>query len=967
MAVNNSARCIPTGLYPFWFWNGDLSADEIRWQVGEMAAKGVRGFFMHPRQGLKQPYLSEAFFRMVETAVEAAEKHELVVHLYDEYPYPSGVAGGEVILGNPRFHATQLVQQTFDVPGGPVRIGLPRGKVLNCVAHPLNNGQPDWTRGIDLREQVGMVLPDESYMETGLTRYNRKRYFAGNPTPTLEAELADGPHRIFVSVQALVADHKYWGHFVDVLNADAIHEFVKLTHERYYARFGEQFGTRIHSIFVDETTPKWSERIPEAFGAQYGYDLLPFLPALQDASHPDHLKVAHDLHRLKYKLFCRTFEEPIARWCDEHGLRYSGEKPSLRLSQLRHMHIPGCEPGHTKAGAKMDLLRPNIRQNARATASAAYFYGKEGALCECCHSLGWSGTLQDAKLIAEGLLLMGIRYLVPHGFFYTTHALAKHDAPPTFFFQMPYWPFFGHLSGRIERIAEHFEGTHMDARILVVEPSSGLPTSADLQAYGDLLDLLMGEHLDFLVVDTDILESGRVEEGGVRIRDVSARVVIVPRMRVVEEPLQAWLDAFEKAGGSVIRCEPAFDRDELAGRLLAIEPPRLRLSAKDGSTRNVHVVTRAGAGRTLWFVLNTRDETLEVTFDAGCRLREIPLDDALPQMLVETDAGYARTLQPFESILLQAADEGEAPPVRLPRSVRIPVRGPAKVTPLNKNLLRMHDWRMELLDENGSVLQGATVPAAPLVNQLEKGGFRFAPAIDYSFGRMPQLRLPALRVRYGFSFDNHYAGPVELVMEPGSIVGEWRIRVNDGDRIKPSDFRPTDAHVRGSLGVDVTRFLRQGENRIIAEVGTDRPDGGLLNPLYLAGDFGVELDPLRLVQRPETGGFEAWEANGLPYYAGVVEYETTFELDNPPAGDAVLAELDYEVAFQDAAEVSFNRGALRPVLWSPRRLLVPVAELKKGRNVLRTRVHTTLIRSFEGQWFDIAQHRYGEVGGAGAR
>ena len=46
---------IPIGFYPFWFWNDDLSADEIRWQVGAMAAQGVRGFFIHSRQGLERP------------------------------------------------------------------------------------------------------------------------------------------------------------------------------------------------------------------------------------------------------------------------------------------------------------------------------------------------------------------------------------------------------------------------------------------------------------------------------------------------------------------------------------------------------------------------------------------------------------------------------------------------------------------------------------------------------------------------------------------------------------------------------------------------------------------------------------------------------------------------------------------------------------------------------------------------
>ncbi|MEJ5199839.1 MAG: glycosyl hydrolase, partial [Anaerolineae bacterium] len=393
---------LPTGFYPFWFWNDRLSADEIRWQVAEMARQGVRGFFIHPRQGLGQPYLSEAFFEMVDVAIAAAEEHGLIVHLYDEYPYPSGVAGGLVTLGRPEFHATELIQRSYDVAGGPVRIELPVGKVLSVIAYPLQDGRPDWSHGVDLADRVGPLLVVDSYRETGLTRYNQKRYFASRPTPVLEATLPAGPQRIFVSVQAEVTHHKYWGHFADVLNPQAVQEFIHLTHERYARRYGARFGHTIRSIFVDEVQPGWSDRLPEAFRAEYGYDLLPRLPALQDTTHPDHLRVAYDLRRLQYKLFCETWEGPISAWCRAHGLAYAGEKPSLRLAQLRYMDIPGCEPGHTKAGASLDLLGPHLRQNAKATASAVYFYGKEGALDECYHSLGWSGTLQDARLMADG-------------------------------------------------------------------------------------------------------------------------------------------------------------------------------------------------------------------------------------------------------------------------------------------------------------------------------------------------------------------------------------------------------------------------------------------------------------------------------------------------------------------------------------------------------------------------------------
>jgi hypothetical protein len=44
---------LATGFYPFWFWNDTLTADEIRWQVQQMATQSVKGFLIQPRLGLQ--------------------------------------------------------------------------------------------------------------------------------------------------------------------------------------------------------------------------------------------------------------------------------------------------------------------------------------------------------------------------------------------------------------------------------------------------------------------------------------------------------------------------------------------------------------------------------------------------------------------------------------------------------------------------------------------------------------------------------------------------------------------------------------------------------------------------------------------------------------------------------------------------------------------------------------------------
>ena len=947
------------GFYPFWFWNDALAADEIRWQIQQMAAHGIRGFFIHPRQGLQQPYLSASFFEMVDCAISAAREHGLVVHLYDEYPYPSGIAGGEVVLGCPQYYATELAHRSHIVEGGRVRLALPRGKVLSCVAYPLEHGEPDWERGTDLLAHVGTVLTTDSYLETGLTAYNQKRYFASEPAPVLDVTLPAGQHKLLVSVQMEVEHHKYWDQFVDVLNPEAVARFMQLTHERYRERYADQFGERIASIFVDETAPVWSDRLPAAFHDEYGYDLATALPALQDTDHPQHVRVSYDLHRLKYRLFCQSFEEPIAAWCQANGLAYSGEKPSLRLAQLKHMDIPGCEPGHTKAGARPDLLQARVRGNARATASAAYFYGKDGALCECYHSMGWSATLQDAKLIADGLMLMGIKYLVPHGFFYSTHALKKHDAPPSFFFQMPFWPLFGHLSAYVEHIGQLFEGTYIDAQILVVEPASGIPAHEDLLVYESLLWLLAESHLDFHLVDTDILQDGRIGQGCVRVTDLTARVVIVPSMQVVEEPLQNWLAEFEAAGGHVVRCRRESEPADLREELLRLVQPSLSVKVDGQETGQILVVQRAAEGRRLWFVLNISGEALLAEFDAACDLREHPLQPGLPGSLRKAGARYVRQMAPFESCIFEATQAAEQVP-EVPK-IRVEVGGPAKIELGNANLLRLYRWRMSLLSEDGIPGQECVVPAIPLAEQLALGQFSFRPEFERYFGSSPELAYPEFHVRYQSSFECAFGGPVQLVMEPGSIAGEWSIAVNQAGSLGTEHFQPTTAHVRGSLGCDISGCLQQGENTVTVEVVTGRPDGGLLNPLYLAGDFGVALDPACLFDRKRTGAFEQYEDNLLPYYAGVIDYTTRFFLEQVPITDHAILDFDYDCPFHEATEVSINGSPYQPIVWQPRRVKLSTEYLSIGENILNTRVYTTLSRAFEGQWFDYEAHQVRHV------
>ena len=76
---------------PFFVVNHQLNdIPYLRQFVRDCAAAGCDGFFMHPREGLLTPYLSEAWFDAIGACIDEAKKRGIQAWIYDEFPYPSG-------------------------------------------------------------------------------------------------------------------------------------------------------------------------------------------------------------------------------------------------------------------------------------------------------------------------------------------------------------------------------------------------------------------------------------------------------------------------------------------------------------------------------------------------------------------------------------------------------------------------------------------------------------------------------------------------------------------------------------------------------------------------------------------------------------------------------------------------------------------------------------------------------------
>ena len=453
------SRMITPGIHPFWFWNTAMDEVRIGTQLLALAAGGCRGALIHPRQGYPGAYLSARWRELVAYACREGAALGLEIGACDEFPYPSGNAGGLAGLGHPERWATDLEQRIHECDGGPVAWDLPAGAVLDCAAFPLA-GNVDWTARRDLLGDVGVAFRQETYRESDrdLSAYNGRRFFACDPAPRLETTLPAGRWLLVASVQTVGLHHKYVGPWADTLDADAMGAVISVTCGRYD-------GIPLRALFVDEIeAARWSRHLPGWFRDCCGEDLAPLLPALLRADHPRASEVRATLAAIRDEHFRSAFLTPLRAWCRSHDVRLCEERPLHRLADAE-ADVPGCDPGHTRVGApRIDLFGSELRRNARAAAAAA----KGGpALCECGHSLGWGGTLEDLRAIADNLVLNGITHLIPHAAFASTAALRKHDAPPSFFTQQAWWPQHRLLAQRVELILRTFAGTTPEVELLI--------------------------------------------------------------------------------------------------------------------------------------------------------------------------------------------------------------------------------------------------------------------------------------------------------------------------------------------------------------------------------------------------------------------------------------------------------------------------------------------------------------------
>ena len=94
----------------FFTVNDFIDENVLEKELKSLSDCGYGGIYFHARSGFIGSYLSEEWFSLAEKAVGLCEKYKLEFWVYDEFGWPSGIAGGEVLKKLPGSKQKRLVK-----------------------------------------------------------------------------------------------------------------------------------------------------------------------------------------------------------------------------------------------------------------------------------------------------------------------------------------------------------------------------------------------------------------------------------------------------------------------------------------------------------------------------------------------------------------------------------------------------------------------------------------------------------------------------------------------------------------------------------------------------------------------------------------------------------------------------------------------------------------------------------------
>jgi hypothetical protein len=882
---------------PLWFWNGDMEPGEMIRQIDEMLAKGVRAFVIHARVGLTVPYLSEHWFERVGLTLDAAAERGMKVWIYDEENWPSGYAGGRIIVQDPQFAGQNLIIERHYVNGPldyhltierpdetPAVIATRIARIEPKSADPLQLHRhapttPEWYDSASFSHYYAAEAPQSLNVVAGMVDWR----------------VPEGHWCVMVARQqptdwvAAYSNLRY----VDLMNEAAIDTFIEATHAEYFRRFARHFGDTILGFFVDEPgfynnfwdrnvgSITWTHDFAQQFAQRRGYDLLPWLPALWENLGECTASVRYDYWQTIAELLHERFFNKLASWCTEHKVQLTGhlEWEEWLFTMTRHSANPfqALAPFHVPGVDKIDEVTDKLAE--KLASSVAHAQGRSRVLSETFALIGWKLAPAYMKQIVDYQYVRGVNWLACHGFYYSIEGFRRHESAPSEFFQNPWWEHSRPMWDYVARLSAVLsQGSHVAPVALYYPiehawttmtptaprplPSQGvweawqlpdahLPVQQTDRALLNLGLCLLEHQYDFDLVDWSVVTAAQAKDGRLQTAHEQFDVIVVPPMDVMHGgALQRLLDV-ARSGGTVLFVK------QLPGACVDGPIPDVWQEVR----RHLLELTMPGVVRVDQGQVCFAPQGIDAAMHLLSRIRP-------PDLLVDLGDDAARMLTHNEN--------------------RNGISRETVIRPL-RSALKYHR------------------------RQVEQANIYFL--VNES--------------------DQSFSATIRLAGRPD--VELWNPQTGERQHIP---HRVIDDH---HVAVDLP--FAPWQSYLLALIAA-RSQVTLFNTLQL-------IEPQTLHDwRIAVGGIEwrdqlhSWHTIGLAHFSGRGVYQTRFALETPPDATTQYM-LDLGTVFETAS-VTINGVTLPPLAWPPYQIDIS-AHVRSGENSLEITVANTNTNAFEGR------------------
>lgn len=540
---------------PLWFWNNTtVDCDSAISQLKSFTGlDGYGGCAILPfGRNFKPEYMSEEYLDTYGRIVGYAADNGLSMSLYDEYGFPSGSMGAINGDDTPRFmqkhpEATIKRLDKFEYPvssGKTCRLDLPEeGRLMSLVAI-----ESDSKKIINLSDKTSEGVLTWSVPEIG------------NWTVLCFMCVKDGDPN------------------VDYLSPEAVSLFVNDTHQRYYDRFPEAFGTVIKETFCDEPTLYraqgriWTDNFNERFTEAYGFSPEELYPALWYDIGPDTAAARNYLFGFRARLYSEGFMKTIHDWAAAHGIASTGHQDQEEVLNPvsvsgdlmlcgKYMDIPGID--------KIGGDRP-AELFYKVVSSSAANWDKPLVMSETFGAMG-NIPVEELYSIAMDQYTKGINQLIPHAVWYNDNDVTF---LPELSWRNPLYsdalPDFNKFLSRLNDLLRKPARTVADIALLypiqTMQAAHYLDGPEGFYAGGvkipdtdyinvaSILTDTIGR--DFTFLHPEILEECRVANGMLhldnKINHQHYKVLILPGVKCISPRSLAVIEKFHKDGGHIV-------------------------------------------------------------------------------------------------------------------------------------------------------------------------------------------------------------------------------------------------------------------------------------------------------------------------------------------------------------------------------------------------------------------------------